>query len=203
MSNIDYSGTAVDVNVSLIDHDSVMLDAYDLEILELSYTHLSETEVEVYATAHNRGIAAGNVWFSIYPVYGHNGTPEFPFAQLKIKSFAQGETVVLRGNFTLPKTDVPLYFMAIIDEAQEILEVVEQNNSATLKYGTIANSEELLSVQNKLLFAYPNPVSEVLNFSYRLENSWAGMQVEIFNMQGKKCWPCLLWPIIPGKTTCN
>lgn len=181
-SKINYEGTLVTSEFSFEDPDDVLLDIYDFEAINISFEELGNGQVEVSASAFNRGINGKNVWFRIYPVIG-GGVNEFPFAELKVEDFIPGETIDLSGTYTLPNTDKSIEFIAIIDDSRQYTEVIELNNSITIGYqNTGLENEEGLTQD---IHVYPVPFNDIVSFKYTLLNNYNQVSIVIYNNKGQ------------------
>lgn len=182
LTNIYYEGTLVSVEFSFEDPEDVLLDVYDFEAISISFINLDEETVEVTASAHNRGIYGNNVWFRIYPVIG-DGVHEFPFAEHQQEEFLPGETIELSGIYNLPETDKAIAFIAIIDDGQKFTEITELNNSIRIDYQT--TGIENTTNPNNSLCIYPIPFTDCVNFSYKLDQPYHNVIIQIYNLQGQ------------------
>jgi hypothetical protein len=181
-STIDYEGTLVDIVFHFDDPDDVLLDVYDFEAVSISYTDLGNGQVEVSAQAYNKGILSNDVWFRLYPIIG-GGAYEFPFAEVKQQEFNPGQTISLKGNYTLPVDDKSIEFIAIIDDSYKYTEVTELNNSIKVSYLPV--SVEKLEPVSQKLDVFPVPFTDVVNFRYSLKEKYSNLSIIIYDMDGK------------------
>lgn len=182
LSRIEYEGTLVDRDFSFEDPEDVLLDAYDFEAINISFTDLGDGTIEVQAEAHNRGINGQNVWFRIYPIVG-GGAHEFPFAEVRKEEFTSGETIDLSGTYTIPNTDKSIEFIAIIDDARNYNEITELNNSIKIGLdGTGLNSN---AIANQELKVFPLPFTDIINYKYSLTEDFNDISISVFNMRGQ------------------
>jgi hypothetical protein len=185
LSEIDYEGTAVEAEFSFSDPDTVLFDAYDFEIEELTYSFLSDTKVRVTATAGNRGKPAGNIWFRIYPIFG-GGAYEFAISEILIDTFMTTEIVTLTGDFTIPDIDKSIEFIAIIDDHKSFHEVTELNNSLKTLFD-ISISVNDIEAKTSFSELYPNPFTDEVNIEYNLAADYDKVQIMIYDISGKAC----------------
>jgi hypothetical protein len=183
LSEIDYEGTVVEAEFSFTSPDTILFDVYDFEIKELTYSFLSGTEVRVTAQAGNRGKAAGNLWFRIYPIFG-GGAYEFPISEILIDTFMTTETVTLSGDFTVPNIDRSIEFIAIIDDNESFHEVIERNNSLKTLFDISLTAGDI-SDETVFYEIYPNPVSDVVYLEYNLASEFKEVQLIIYDISGK------------------
>jgi len=115
-SRIDYEGTLINVAFGFTDTSKLMLDLYDFEATMISVTDIGNGQVQLNATAGNRGISGKDVWFRIYPIIG-GGTNEFPIAEIRIENFDPQQQYDLSGVYTVPLTDKSIEFIAIVTTA--------------------------------------------------------------------------------------
>jgi hypothetical protein len=183
LSEIDYEGTVVEAEFSFTNPDTILFDVYDFEIKELTYSFLSGTEVRVTAQAGNRGKAAGNLWFRIYPIFG-GGAYEFPISEILIDTFMTTETVILSGDFTVPNIDRSVEFIAIIDDNESFHEVIEINNSLKTLFDISVTAGDI-SDETVFYELYPNPVNDVVYLEYKLASEFKEVQLIIYDISGK------------------
>ncbi len=183
LTNIDYEGTLVDREFSFEDPEDLLLDLYDFEAIDISYSTLADGTVKVNATANNRGIDGENVWFRIYSIVG-DGVYEFPIAEIQDEDFAPGENIELSGTYTLPETDKSIAFIAIIDDGQVYTEITELNNSITVTYNDDATSIDNTDNNNPQLKVYPNPFDQQVTFNYTLPNDYSNVHLQVYSLSG-------------------
>jgi hypothetical protein len=196
-SEIDYEGTLVaDKVFNFMDTNKLLLDLYDFETTSLSFSELGNGQVEVNATAGNRGIIGKDVWFRIYPIVGDAGVYEFPLAEIRIESFMPGQSIELEGIYTLPVTDKSIDFIAIVDDGYDYTEITEMNNTLRVDFETsgIENPEMLKNA----LTIYPSPFVDDVNFEYSLDKSYASMSVKVFDIKGRMCIEIKDCPAVQG-----
>ncbi len=182
LSEINYEGTLVDAEFSFEDPDDLLLDIYDFEAISISFEDLGNNQVEVHASAFNRGINGQDVWFRIYPIIG-GGVNEFPFAEQKHEEFMPGETIELTGTYTIPNTNKSIDFIAIIDDAKQYTEVLELNNSIQIGFQiTGIESDNMLTQEMKV---YPVPFNDVITFRYNLIEDFTDISISVFNNKGQ------------------
>lgn len=197
LSEIDYEGTAVEAEFSFTKPDTILLDVYDFEIKELTYSFISDKEVRVTAQAGNRGKAAGNIWFRIYPIFG-GGTYEFPLAEILIDSFMTGETKTLSGDFIIPTVNKSIEFIAIIDDHESFHEVIEANNTLKTLFD-ISVSVDNISDEAVFFELYPNPFVDEVNLEYKLPSDYKQVQLIIYDISGKVCLNVTDLPSFTGR----
>ena len=195
-SEIDYEGTAVEAKFSFSDPRKVLLEVFDLEVKELTYSMISDTLVNVTARAGNRAMPTGNLWFRIYPIFG-GGSHEFPIAEILIDTFETNQTITLSGQFKPPSLDKSVEFIAIIDDGRTIYEIIEVNNQ--LKTSFHQTAIEDLMAGNGLLTIYPNPVHHELFINYSLDSRYDRVSMFIFDMEGKMCFQSTDYPAYAGR----
>ncbi len=195
-SEIDYEGTAVEAKFSFSDPRKVLLEVFDLEVKELTYSMISDTLVNVTARAGNRAMPTGNLWFRIYPIFG-GGSHEFPIAEILIDTFETNQTITLSGQFKPPSLDKSVEFIAIIDDGRTIYEIIEVNNQ--LKTSFHLTAIEDLIAGNGVLAIYPNPVHHELFINYSLDSRYDRVSMSIFDMEGKMCFQSTDYPAYAGK----
>jgi hypothetical protein len=195
-SEIDYEGTAVEARFSFADSTKVLLEAYDLEILELFYSMVSDTVVNVTARAGNRAMPTGNLWFRIYPIYG-GGTWEFPIAEMYIDTFPTRQVITLSAGFKPPSLDKSVEFIAIIDDSHSIREIIEANNQLRTSFHETAIEDPF--ARNGLLAIYPNPVSHEVYLNYELNVRYDRVSLALYDAQGKLCFINEGYPGYPGR----
>jgi hypothetical protein len=195
-SEINYEGTAVEASFNFTDSSKVLLEVFDLEVIELTYSMVSDTVVNVTARAGNRAMPTGNLWFRIYPIYG-GGAYEFPIAAMLIDTIETNQTITLSGQFTPPSLDKSVEFIAIIDDGHTIREIIEENNQ--LKTSFHQTAIEDIMAGNGWLTIYPNPVHHELFISYRLDEGYDRVIMAIFDMDGKLCFQSADYPAYAGK----
>ena len=181
-SEIDYEGTLVNVIFNFTDTNKVMLDLYDFEATSISFNDLGNGQVQVNATAGNRGIKAKTVWFRIYPIIG-GGTYEFPIAEIRVENFDPQQSLDLSGIYTLPVTGKSVEFIAIVDDGHDYVEITEQNNSIKTSY--VATSAVDPETRDKYLSIYPMPFADAVNFEYFLDNEYRNLVLKIFDLNGR------------------
>lgn len=185
LSEIDYEGTAIEAEFSFTKPDTILLDVYDFEIKELTYSFISDKEVRVTAKAGNRGKAASDIWFRIYPIFG-GGTYEFPISEILIDTFMTGETITLSGNFIIPNIDKSIEFIAIVDDHKSFHEVIEVNNTLKTLFD-ISVSIDDISDETVFFDLYPNPVIDEVCMEYKLASDFKQVQLIIYDISGKVC----------------
>ena len=196
-TQISYEGTLVDANFSFNDPDDLLVNVYDFEATELSFTNLGASMVQVTAKAFNRGIDGKNVWFRIYPIIG-GGAYEFPFAEIQAESFEPGESIDLSGTYTIPITSRTVEFIAIVDDGFSYDEVTEQNNSIRIAYtGTHADNTPDIA---QSLNIFPQPFTDIVHFEYYLQASYDDITLYVYGAEGKKV--CQM-PDCPGESGQN
>ena len=181
-SEIDYEGTLVNVAFNFTDTNKVILDLYDFEATSISFNDLGNGQVQVNATAGNRGIIGKEVWFRIYPIIG-GGTYEFPLAELRVEHFDPLQSLELSGVYTLPVTDKSIEFIAIIDDGYDYVEITELNNSIKTSYSVTAINDP--EVQDKSLTVYPMPFADDVNFKYFLDKEYRSVTLKVFDLTGR------------------
>ncbi len=181
-AEIQYEGTAVEARFRFEDPTQTLLEVYDLEVIELQYSLVSDTVVKVTARAGNRAMPAGNLWFRIYPVFG-GGTHEFPIAEILIDTLLTNQTVTLNGTFTPPSLDKSVEFIAIIDDGHHFREIIESNNQLTTSFHQTGTRE--LTAGKDLVKVYPNPVCDELYFSYQLEDACNQVRMALYSVDGQ------------------
>jgi hypothetical protein len=194
-SEINYEGTAVEAKFNFADSSKLLLEVFDLEVKELTYSMISDTIVNVTARAGNRAMPTGNLWFRIYPIYG-GGSHEFPIAEMLIDTFETNQTITLSGQFKPPSLDKSVEFIAIIDDGRTIQEIIEVNNQ--LKTSFHQTAIEDLMAGNGVLKIYPNPVHHELFISYRLDSQYDRVSMIIYDMDGKMCFQSTDYPAYAG-----
>jgi hypothetical protein len=195
-SELDYEGTAVEAKFNFADSSKVLLEVFDLEVKELTYSMISDTVVNVTAKAGNRAMPTGKIWFRIYPIFG-GGAYEFPIAEMLIDTFETNQTITLSGQFKPPSLDKSVEFIAIIDDGRAIREIIEVNNQLKTSFHT-TGVEDLLA-GNGLLTIYPNPVHQELFMNYSLDSPYERVSMSIFDMNGKMCFHSNDYPAYAGK----
>ena len=183
-SEIDYEGTLVDVAFNFTDTNKVMLDLYDFEATSISFSDLGNGQVQVKATAGNRGIDGKDVWFRIYPIIG-GGTYEFPIAEIRIENFSPRQSLELSGVYTLPVTDKSIEFIAIIDDGYDYVEITEHNNSIKTVYEATGIDDP--ETQANYLTIYPMPFADDVNFEYFLDKEYRSITLKVFDLTGRLC----------------
>ncbi len=181
-SEIQYEGTAVEANFNFDDPTQILLEVFDLEVIELQYSMVSDTVVRVTARAGNRAMPAGNLWFRIYPVFG-GGTYEFPIAEMLVDTLLTNQTVTLSGEFTPPSLDKSVEFIAIIDDGQSIPEIMEANNALTTSFHETGIRDPAFGEGN--LNVYPNPVQSEVCFTYSLDDPCREVSMMLFGAGGQ------------------
>ena len=195
-SEIDYEGTAVEAKFSFADSSKVLLEVFDLEVKELTYSMISDTVVNVTARAGNRAMPTGKLWFRIYPIFG-GGSYEFPIAEMLIDTFETNQTITLSGQFKPPSLDKSVEFIAIIDDGHTIREIIEVNNQ--LKTSFHQTAVEDLMEGNGLVKIYPNPFQQELYMNYSLDSPYDRISMIIYDMDGKLCFQSTDYPAYAGK----
>jgi hypothetical protein len=194
-AEIQYEGTAVEASFSFEDPTQVLLEVYDLEVIELQYSQVSDTVVRVTARAGNRAMPAGNFWFRIYPVFG-GGTHEFPIVESFIDTLLTNQVVTLSGLFTPPSLDKSLEFIAIIDDGHDFYEIIESNNQLTTTFYATGNRD--LSTGNDQVRIYPNPVRNEVYFNYKLEEACDQVRMSLYSVDGQLRFETLEFPAYAG-----
>ncbi|MBN1597426.1 MAG: T9SS type A sorting domain-containing protein [Bacteroidales bacterium] len=182
LTEINYEGTLVESSFEFEDPDDLLLEIYDFEAISINFTDLGDGQVEVTARAHNRGIIGNNVWFRIYPVIG-NGVHEFAIAELSQEEFLPGETIELKGTYTLPNTDKSIDFIAIVDDAYKFVEMTELNNLISINYEESSSTSDNSAEQ--FVKVYPTPFVDVVSFEYTLTQDYYDVDLSIYNMNGQ------------------
>lgn len=195
-SELDYEGTAVEAKFNFADSSKVLLEVFDLEVKELTYSMVSDSVVNVTARAGNRAMPTGRLWFRIYPIFG-GGAYEFPIAEMLIDTFMTNQTITLSGQFNPPSLDKSVEFIAIIDDGRSIREIIEVNNQ--LKTSFLQTAVEDLMAGNGWLTIYPNPVRQELFINYSLDHRYDRVSMTIFDMDGKMCFQSTDYPAYAGK----
>jgi hypothetical protein len=181
-SEIDYEGTLVNVAFNFTDTNKVLLDLYDFEASSISFHDIGNGQVQVNATAGNRGISGKDIWFRIYPIIG-GGTYEFPFAEIKVKNFSPGQQIDLSGVYTLPVTDKTIEFIAIVDDGHDYVEITEKNNSIRTAFEVTAIHDP--EIQEKYFSVFPMPFTDDVNFEYYLDKDFGRITLKIFDLNGR------------------
>jgi hypothetical protein len=181
-SKIDYEGTLVNLAFRFTDTNKVLLDLYDFEATSISFNDLGNGQVQVNATAGNRGIIGKDVWFRIYPIIG-GGTYEFPIAEIRVENFVPGQHIDLSGIYHLPVTDKSIAFIAIVDDGYDFVEITEVNNSIKTGYNVTAINDP--KTQGKNLAVFPMPFSDDVNFEYTLDKDYTYISLKVFDLNGK------------------
>jgi hypothetical protein len=182
LSMINYEGTLVDAEFSFEDPKDLLLDIYDFEAISISFEENGNSQVQVHASAFNRGINGQNVWFRIYPIIG-GGVNEFAFAEQKLEDFLPGETVELTGVYTLPNTDKSIDFIAIIDDGKQFAEILEMNNSIQIAYQVTGLENNETSTSK--LEVFPVPFKDVVTFRYDMIEEYSTVSLSIYNSNGR------------------
>jgi hypothetical protein len=184
-SEIDYEGTLVNDKVfHFMDTNKLLLDLYDFETTSLSYNNLGNGQVQVNATAGNRGIYGKDVWFRIYPIIGDDGTYEFPIAEIRVENFQPGQRIELDSIYTLPITDKPIDFIAIIDDGLDYVEITELNNIIRVDF-EVSGMENPESINNAITI-YPSPFVDDVNFEYSLDKDYITITINVFDLKGRQ-----------------
>ncbi len=190
-SEIDYEGTLVDVAFNFMDTNRLMLDLFDFEATSISFNDLGNGQVQVTATAGNRGIDGENVWFRIYPIIG-GGVYEFPIAEIRVDNFNPGQTIELSGFYTLPVTDETIEFIAIIDDGYDYVEITEVNN--IIRIGFVPDAIDDTEIQDNSLTIYPLPFSDDVNFKYFLNEEYRDITLKVYDLEGRLWVELNDWP---------
>ena len=180
-SKIDYEGTLVNLAFQFTDTNKVLLDLYDFEATTISFNDLGNGQVQVNATAENRGIIGKDVWFRIYPIIG-GGTYEFPIAEIRVENFVPGQQIDLSGIYTLPVTDKSVEFIAIVDDGYDFVEITEVNNIIKTGYNVTAIDDP--KTRGKNLTVFPMPFADDVNFEYTLDKEYRNVTLKIFDLKG-------------------
>jgi hypothetical protein len=181
-SGIDYEGTLVDVAFRFTDTNKVLLDLYDFEATRISFDDLGNGQVQVNASADNRGLGGKDVWFRIYPIIG-GGTYEFPIAEIRVENFVPGQQIDLSGIYKLPVTDKSIEFIAIVDDGYDFVEITEMNNS--IKTSFVVTATDDTKIQGNTLTVYPMPFSDDVTFEYTLDKDYINVALRVFDLNGK------------------
>jgi len=182
-----------------MDTNKLLLDLYDFETTSLTFSDLGNGQVEVNATAGNRGIIGKNVWFRIYPIIGDAGVYEFPIAEIRVENFQPGQGIDLNGVYTLPETDKPIDFIAIIDDGYDYTEITERNNTLRVDFET-SDIEIPESLSNRLTI-YPSPFTDDVNFEYTLDKTFGSATIRVFDMKGRIMMEVKDCPASAGKNS--
>jgi hypothetical protein len=180
-SKIDYEGTLVNLAFKFTDTNKVLLDLYDFEATRISFNDLGNGQVQVNATADNRGIMGRDVWFRIYPIIG-GGTYEFPIAEIRVEDFVPGQHIDLSGVYNLPVTDKSVEFIAIVDDGYDFTEITEVNNSIKTGYNITAIDDP--KTPGKNLTVFPMPFADDVNFEYTLDKEYSNVTLKVFDLNG-------------------
>jgi hypothetical protein len=186
----------VEAKFNFADSSKVLLEVFDLEVKELTYSIISDTVVTVTARAGNRAMPTGNLWFRIYPIYG-GGSHEFPIAEMLIDTFETNQTISLSGVFKPPSLDKSVEFIAIIDDGHSIYEIIEVNNQLKTSFHQTA-AEDLIAGNGGFMI-YPNPVQDELYMNYSLDSHFDRVNMTIYDMEGKMCFQSTDYPAYAGK----
>ena len=195
-SEINYEGTAVEARFSFADPRKLLLEVYDLELLEMQYSMVSDSIVEITAKAGNRAMPVGNLWFRIYPVYG-GGTHEFPIAEVLIDTIQTNQVITLTAQFRPPSLAKSVEFLAIIDDGRSIREIIEMNNQLKTSFHETSIDDAVAGYGLPAIF--PNPVKQEVYISYELENHCDRVSLILYDMNGKVCFIGNEYPDYPGK----
>jgi|WetSurSiteA1Bulk_404760.scaffolds.fasta_scaffold01078_4 hypothetical protein len=182
-SEIDYEGTLVNVAFNFTDTSKVMLDLYDFEATSITFDDLGNGQVQVNATAGNRGITGQDVWFRIYPIIG-GGTYEFPIAEIRVENFDPLQHLELSGTYTLPVTDKSIEFIAIVDDGYDYVEITEHNNSIKTTYEATATDDQ--EALENYVTVYPMPFTDDVNFEYFLDKGYRSIALKVYDLNGRQ-----------------
>lgn len=184
MSDIEYIGLKIKSFHQYTDPSKLLFPVYDFKLDDLGYADAEDQTVTVSATAINRGKDATDVWFRIYPIIGE-GIYEFPFAEVKIDSFKQGEEYFLASTYQLPKTSKKIEFIAIIDDGEAFPEILEENNKMKIEYtGTVEIND--LAKNEIMVTTSPNPFTGSISFNYRFIKELEKLDLVVFDALGNE-----------------
>lgn len=182
MSDVEYKGTSLEGTFKYIDPKEVNLFVYEFRSKKVVYTGEGGTQVHVDAEAKNLGIPGKNVWFRIYPVID-GGIREFPISEMKIDSFKTTAVVSLSGTYTIPEGNHTVEFVAVIDDGEKILEILENNNIKTTLYSGTTGIKDGLSGKTGAS-AFPNPVEGIVTLDYTLPEAMENVEISILSVKG-------------------
>jgi hypothetical protein len=174
-----FKGTFVDENFGVQDLEPLKLNAYDFKIQSLSYEQVDNNKITVSASAVNRGIEGANVKFKIYPVI--DGVVQDPIAESTINNMTNTQVAQINTEYYFGGITGKLSLMAFIDADNAYIELYENNNKAELKFD-LSSIDELNG--KTVLFTYPNPSRDEVNFVYQVSKAPKSISVKFFTMNG-------------------
>ena len=180
--NSEFNGVLVNTPFYIIDSIPLDINLYDFKLKKISYVEIDEQKVRITATAVNRGIPATDVYFDIVPVV--DGIEQAPIGESLIYTYNNKQVVELSAEYSLTGESDSLTFKGIVDYNNNYIEIFETNNDKTIiiEVNTSGIDENLTKYNFSI---YPNPVSDVLYFSYNLDKLPQKINIKIIDASGK------------------
>ncbi len=182
-SEVSYEGTSIDASYGYQDKNPVTFGIHDFQLYAVT-SLLTGNHVLMQVSAVNRGLPATDIALRIYPVVG-GGIAELPLAEIIVDSVETYGEIVLSGDYYIPAGE-EVEFVAIIDDGDGLTEVFELNNQLRFRAGE--NSTGIgpdTAESGALLYAYPNPFTDMLYIKYSLEEQASSLVISVLDVNGK------------------